>query len=91
VCLRGHKILYTSTTGLLSQLKTSKAVGSALKELIRIEKMDLLILDDFGIQPFDQQSRMMLLEIIEDRHGKKSTVFASQLPMQLWYSCLTPQ
>jgi len=87
-CLNGYKILYTSATRLLTQLKMAKADGSALKELLRIEKLDLLILDDFGIQPFDQQSRMMLMEIIEDRHGKKSTIFASQLPVQLWYEII---
>ena len=87
-CLNGYKILYTSATRLLSQLKMAKADGSALKELLKIEKLDLLILDDFGIQPFDQQSRMMLMEIIEDQHGKKSTVFASQLPVQLWYEII---
>jgi DNA replication protein DnaC len=69
-------------------LKIAKADGSAMKELLRIEKLDLLILDDFGIQPFDQQSRMMLMEIIEDGHGKKSTVFASQLPVQLWHEII---
>jgi DNA replication protein DnaC len=87
-CLNGYKILYTSATRLLSQLKMAKADGSALKDLLKIEKLDLLILDDFGIQPFDQQSRMILMEIIEDRHGKKSTVFATQLPVQLWHEII---
>ncbi len=59
-----------------------------MKELLKIEKLDLLILEDIGIQQFDQQSRMMQMEIIEDRHGKKPTVFASQLPVQLWYEMI---
>jgi DNA replication protein DnaC len=87
-CMSGYKVLYTSATRLLSQLKMAKADGSSLKELIRLEKLDLIILDDFGIQPFDQQARMMLMEIVEDRHGKKSTIFASQLPVQLWYEII---
>jgi DNA replication protein DnaC len=47
-----------------------------------------LILDDFGIQPFDQQSRTCLLEIIEDRHGKRSTIITSQLPIKQWYEVI---
>lgn len=54
----------------------------------RIEKQDLLILDDFGIQPFDQQSRASLLEIIEDRHGKHATIITSQLPVKQWYEII---
>jgi DNA replication protein DnaC len=66
----------------------AKADGSALKELIRLERVELLILDDFGIQPFDHQSRMLLMDIIEDRHGKKSTIFTSQLPVSLWHEII---
>jgi len=87
-CLNGHKVFYTGTSRLLSQLKMAKADGSALKELIRLERIELLILDDFGIQPFDHQSRMMLMEIIEDRHGKKSTLITSQLPVSSWYEII---
>jgi DNA replication protein DnaC len=87
-CLRGHKVYYTSTSRLLTQLKMAKADGSALKELIRLERVELLILDDFGIQPFDHQSRMFLMDIIEDRHGKKSTIFTSQLPVSLWHEII---
>ena len=76
-CLLGYKILYTNATRLFAQLKMAKADGSAIKEMARIEKQDLLIIDDFGIQPFDHQSRLSLLEIIEDRHGKRSTIFTS--------------
>jgi len=47
--------------------------------------MKMRILDDFGIQPFDHQSRSSLMEIIEDRHGKRSTIITSQLPIKGWY------
>ena len=62
-CLQGYKVLYANTTRLLTQLKMAKADGSSIKELMKIERQDLLILDDFGIQPFDSQSRASLLEI----------------------------
>lgn len=67
------------------------ADGSSIKEMNRLEKQDLLILDDFGIQPFDHQSRSSLMEIIEDRHGKRSTIITSQLPIKGWYEVIGEQ
>ena len=66
----------------------SKADGSSIRELAKIEKQDLLILDDFGIQPFDGPSRAALLEVIEDRHGKRSTIITSQLPVNRWHDVI---
>lgn len=87
-CQLGFKVLYMNTTKLLSQLKMAKADGSAIREMVKIEKQDLLILDDFGIQPYDLQSRTCLMEIIEDRHGKRSTIITSQLPVKQWYDVI---
>ena len=90
-CAQGHKVLYTNTNRLLTQLKMAKADGSSIKEMIKLEKQDVLILDDFGIQPLDIQGRMLLMEIIEDRHGKKSTIITSQLPITAWYEVIGDQ
>lgn len=90
-CSQGHKVLYTNTNRLLTQLKMAKADGSSIKEMIKLEKQDVLILDDFGIQPLDIQGRMLLMEIIEDRHGKKSTIITSQLPVTAWYEVIGDQ
>lgn len=90
-CSKGYKVLYANTTKLLTQLKMAKADGSSIKEMLKIEKLDVLILDDFGIQPLDVQSRMLLMEIIEDRHGKKSTIITSQLPVSAWYEIIGDQ
>ena len=79
-CLLGYKVLYTNTAKLMSHLKMAKADGAHLKELSKIEKQDALILDDFGVQPFDAGSRALLLDIIEDRHGKRSTIITAQYP-----------
>ena len=87
-CLLGFKVLYTNATRLFAQLKIAKADGSSIKELLKIERQDLLIIDDFGIQPFDQASRASLLEIIEDRHGKRSTIITSQLPVKQWHDVI---
>ncbi|WP_209333034.1 ATP-binding protein, partial [Lunatimonas salinarum] len=77
-----------NTTKLFPKLKMLKADGSYIKEVARIEKQELLILDDFGIQHLDEMGRMALLEIIEDRHGKASTIVASQLPVTKWFETI---
>jgi len=87
-CLKGYNVIYYNLQKLFSSLKISKADGSYLKEVDRIGKQDLLILDDFGLQNLDANNRMMLLEIIEDRHGCKSTIIGSQLPVSKWYDII---
>jgi len=74
--------------GLFAHLKLSRADGSYLKELTKILKMNVIILDDFGLEPLDAQSRLSLLEILEDRHCRKSSVFVSQLPVASWHEII---
>jgi DNA replication protein DnaC len=90
-CSLGYKVLYDHSSKLFARLKSCKADGTYLKEITKMEKQDLLIIDDFGIQPLDQQSRSILMEIIEDRHGKKSTLFTSQVPINQWYEVIGEQ
>lgn len=87
-CQKGYKVLYANTNRLLGSLKIAKAKGTILQELKKIERLDMLILDDFGIQPFDVQARMNLLDVVEDRHGKKSTIITSQIPVKDWYEII---
>lgn len=87
-CMLGYRVLYASTPKLFSRLKMAKADGSYIKEVAKIEKQQLLILDDFGIQPFDAQSRAALMEIIEDRHSKTSLIITSQLPISKWHEVI---
>lgn len=87
-CMLGYKVLYTSTSKLFAMLKMARADGSYMKETARIEKMDLLILDDFGMQPMDAHNRAALIEIIEDRHGKRSTIIAAQIPVAQWHDVI---
>ena len=84
-CQQGYKVLYRNCIKLFDELKIAKADGSYIKEISKIEKMDLLILDDFGLKPLDGNQKLMLLEIFEDRHGKKSTIITSQLPVNQWH------
>lgn len=69
----------------------AKADGSYLKEIDRIEKQDLLILDDFGLQELDNNKRQALMEMMEDRHGNKSTIIASQIPVMQWHQIIGEQ
>lgn len=87
-CTLGYRVFYASTPKLFAKLKMAKADGSYIKELARIERQQLLILDDFGLQPFDAQSRAALMELIEDRHGKTSLIITSQLPVSKWFEVI---
>jgi DNA replication protein DnaC len=84
-CIKGYKVMYINTGKLFTQLSISKADATYLKELARIEKQNLLILDDFGLQPIDQQRQLMLLDIMEDRQIGRSTVISTQIPVNVWY------
>jgi DNA replication protein DnaC len=90
-CSIGYKVLYHNTAKLLGKLKIAKADGSYPKEIAKIERYHLLILDDFGIQPFDAQGRAALMELIEDRHEKSSTIITSQVPVGKWYELIGEQ
>ena len=87
-CMFGFRVLYFNTAKLFANLKLKKADGTYLKELKRIQKQDLLILDDFGLEHLDKNSRFTLLEIMEDRHGVKSTIIASQMPIKTWHEII---
>ena len=90
-CSMGYRVIYHSVPKLFSKLKMSKADGSYLKEVTKIERGQLLILDDFGIQPFDSGSRAALMELIEDRHGKGALIMTSQVPVSKWHDVIGEQ
>lgn len=87
-CQDGFRVFYASTAKLISQLKIAKAKGTILTELKRIERADLLILDDFGMQTFDSQGSGIMMDIIEDRHQRRSTMITSQVPVKNWHSII---
>jgi DNA replication protein DnaC len=87
-CIEGYRVLYFNTTKLFSKLKMAKADGSYLKELAKMARHQLIILDDFGLQPLDSQNRIALLEIIEDRHNRGSMLVTSQIPVSKWYEII---
>jgi len=87
-CLMGFKIQYHITARLFNRLKLAKVDGTYNKELNKLMKIDLLILDDFGLQSFDNHARNALMDIIEDRFNTKSTIVSSQIPVSAWYDII---
>lgn len=87
-CLKGYKTIYCNVGKLLASLQMKRADSSYLREIEKIERQHLLILDDFGLARLDTVNRMDLLEIIEDRHGKSSTIITSQLPVVKWHEVI---
>lgn len=87
-CSQGQKVLYFNTQKLLMKTKMTRIDGSFLKFFDKLAKSNLLILDDFGLSHLDKKQQMDLMEIIEDRHGKSSTIIASQLPVGSWYEII---
>ncbi len=90
-CLKGYKVAYFGTGKLFASLKMARADASHSKILRKIERTDLLILDDFGLWPLDQMARLDLMEIIEDRNARKATIIASQIPAARWYELIEEQ
>lgn len=84
-CLQGYKTTYLNMNRLIEKVTLSKLDGSYIKMLNHLEKQTLIILDDFGLQPLSQEIRLTLLQLLEDRYGKKSIIITSQLPVAKWY------
>ncbi|MEX0680119.1 MAG: IS21-like element helper ATPase IstB, partial [Balneolales bacterium] len=84
-CNQGYKVAYFNLQKLLIKIKMARVEGTLLKFFDKLAKTDLLILDDFGLTPLGQQHCLDLMELTEDRHGRRSTIIASQLPVASWY------
>jgi DNA replication protein DnaC len=84
-CFLGYRTLYFGMNRFLERISSSKLDGTYVKLLNQIEKTHLVILDDFGLHPLDGITRLALLQILEDRYGKKSVIITSQLPVSKYY------
>jgi len=87
-CIHGYPVSYWSAPKLFEQMKLCKADGSYLRELAKLARKRLVIVDDFGLEVLDISSRLILLEILEDRHGRASTLMTSQLPTAQWHQVI---
>lgn len=84
-CTIGYRTEYLNMNKFIEKIGLSKIDGTFLKVISRLEKNELIILDDFGLQPLDQNSRLALLQILEERYERKSIIITSQLPVNKWY------
>jgi len=87
-CMMGYRTIYTNTARLFKKFKLAKVDGTYLKDLNKLIKVELLILDDFGLQAFDNHARETLMDIIDERHNKMSTIITSQIPVSSWYDII---
>ena len=87
-CAKGYKVAYYNMQKLLLKTKMSRIEGTIFKFFENVSKTDLLILDDFGLTHLEQQQQLDLMEMLEDRHGRSSTIIASQLPVANWYDII---
>lgn len=87
-CLREYRTKYYRISRLFLALTKAKADGTYHKELQALSKIQLLIIDDWGMEPLTQSQRNDLMEIMDDRHGHASTAIISQLPVDQWYACI---
>lgn len=84
-CMQGCKVGYFNLQKLLINIKMARVEGTILKFFEKMAKTDLLILDDFGLTPLGPQHCLDLMELTEDRHARRATIIASQLPVASWY------
>lgn len=87
-CFQGYRTLYFNMNRFIEQIALAKVDGSLIKWMDRLKKAKLIILDDFGLQPINHAVKLIVLQILEDRYEKASTLICSQLPIANWYSYL---
>jgi DNA replication protein DnaC len=85
-CRRGYKALYRRASRLFDEFHLAHADGTYARLLARLARTDVLVIDDWGLAPVQSQERQDLLEILEDRHGSRSTILTSQLPVPNWHA-----
>lgn len=84
-CRRGFRVIYRRVPRLFQELALARADGTWAKVLARFARVDVLVLDDWGIAPLREPERRDLIEVIEDREGLRSTIVTSQLPVARWH------
>lgn len=85
---QGISTLYVRLPRLIQELKITRGDGRYIKFISRLQRIKLLIVDDWGINPFTDEARRDFLEIMEDRHGVRSTIIASQFPVDTWHDII---
>lgn len=87
-CRDGYRVHYIRLSRLLGELVIAKGDGRYMKLLAQLAKMDVLIIDDWGLAKLTAENRRDLLELLDDRHGRRSTIATSQLPTDQWHDVI---
>lgn len=87
-CREGHSAIYRRVPRLLHELAVARADGSLTRLMGRLVRTHVLVLDDWGLAPLSDQERRDLLEVVEDRHGLRSTIIGTQLPVKTWHKVI---
>jgi len=87
-CRQGYRALYWRVSRLFHALALARADGTYTRLLAKLARVDVLLLDDFGLVPLQEPERRDLLEILEDRYGTRSTIITSQVPPAHWHEYL---
>ena len=87
-CRKGFRALYCRTSRLFDELVLARATGTYVRLLAKLARMDVVVLDDWGLKAISEHERLDLLEILEDRYGNRSTIVTSQLPPDKWHDRL---
>ena len=87
-CRQGYKAFYQRLPRLLTELEISRGDGRYPKLMRQLARVEVLILDDFGLEPLNDRHRRDLLELCEDRYATRSTILTSQLPVKLWHEAI---
>lgn len=87
-CMMGIKTRYFNMHRLAETILMAKTGGTFVKFLNQVERIPLLILDDFGLQSLHKSTKLALLEIMEERYANKSIIVTAQLPVSAWHSYL---
>jgi DNA replication protein DnaC len=88
-CRKGFRAIYRRAVRLFDELKIARADGTYRAVLSRLARVEVLVLDDFGVQGMGDAERNDLLEVLEDRYGLRSTIVTSQLPISSWHEYLS--
>jgi DNA replication protein DnaC len=84
-CRKGYRAIYRRTPRLFDELRLARADGTYPRLLARFARMDVLVIDDWGLAPLQDIERRDLLEIMEDRYELRSTIWTSQIPITKWH------
>lgn len=87
-CRQEFSVLYIRVSGLLEELRLAQAQGLYPKRLAKLKTINLLILDDWGLDRLNTEQRRMVLDLVEERHSHHSTLITSQMPVDAWYEVI---